>query len=78
MNRSTSLRTALASLAALGARGGSVAALGIGSAISNVPRRFGFSRSRYSASGPILAGAAKCAKKGHRGKVTDSSCTRCR
>jgi hypothetical protein len=74
MSSRLSLRT-LASLASLGVRAG---ASGIGNSMSNVPRRFGFSRSRYSASGPILAGAAKCAKKGHRGKVTDSSCTRCR
>ena len=26
---------------------------------------------------PILAGRAKCEKKGHRGKITEGWCTRC-
>jgi hypothetical protein len=33
---------------------------------------------KYSAARvPILAGAAKCKKKGHRGKKSEGWCTRC-
>lgn len=32
---------------------------------------------KYTARGAALAGAAKCAKKGHRGKITEGWCTRC-
>ena len=40
------------------------------------PARMG--QSRYGAAGPTLAGAAKCAKKGHRGRLTLGYCSRCR
>lgn len=32
---------------------------------------------RYTPKGPILAGAAKCAKKGHRPSEKRGWCTRC-
>lgn len=32
---------------------------------------------KYEARGAILAGAAKCRKKGHRGKKSEGWCTRC-